>query len=135
MSTSMSPGTAAMDAARVAQQNFFQMSGGYERLTRGLAQIAMEQIALSRRLLEGSLEDFNLLAQARSPEAFMRAEMEVFRRRSERAMGAAQQIGEELREAWTELSGFAQSFNAAVPGVAIPGVAAPAAPQSTKPAA
>lgn len=98
------------EATAAVQQNLVHLTTGYERFVKGLMNVTIQQIELSCNLMEGNVEDFNLLAQARTPEAFVQAELDVMRRRSERALGAAQKIGDELRQTWTEMSEFATSF-------------------------
>lgn len=101
------------EAALLGQQNLVRFSRGYECLMKGLINVAIQQIELSRGLLENGVEDFNLLTQARTPDAFVQAELEVFRRRSERALGAAQKISAELNKTFAEMSEAAQTTQAA----------------------
>ena len=126
--TSENPAAGISEAATTVQQNLVHLTSGYERFVKGLMNVTIQQIELSCNLLEGNVEDFNLLAQARSPEAFVQAELEVIRRCSDRALGAAQKIGDELHQTWREMSEFATSFA----GVAAP--VRPASSQSTRPA-
>ena len=102
------PGAPATDPASLAQQNFERLAFASTRFMKGLANIAATQFELSRELMDGGVSDFNLLAQARTPEALVEAELEVFRRRSERAVGAVKKISDQMSGAWTEACEFAQ---------------------------
>ena len=104
------PAAETSEAAMSVHQNLVHLTNGYERFVKGLMNVTIQQIELSCNLLEGNVEDFNLLAQARTPEAFVQAELDVIRRRSERAFGAAQKIGDELHQTWAEMSELATSF-------------------------
>jgi hypothetical protein len=115
------------EAGKAVQQKLVHFTNSYE-LVRSLMNVTIQQIELSRDWMDGNVEDFNLLAQARSPEAFVQAELEVIRRCSDRALGAAQKIGDELHQTWREMSELATSFA----GVAAP--VRPASSQSTRPA-
>jgi hypothetical protein len=97
------------EAGKAVQQKLVHFTNSYE-LVRSLMNVTIQQIELSRDWMDGNVEDFNLLAQARSPEAFVQAELEVIRRRSDCALGAAQKIGDELHQTWTEMSELATSF-------------------------
>jgi Phasin protein len=108
--TSENPAAETSEAVTTVQQKAVHLTNGYERFVKGLMNVTIQQIELSCHLMEGNIEDFNLLAQAPTPEAFVQAELDVIRRRSERAVGAAQQIGEELHQTWTEMSELATSF-------------------------
>ncbi len=112
------PATFNLEAAKIAQQNFERLAGVSAQYVKGLAGIAAAQFELSRELMDGGVGDFNLLAQARTPEAFVEAELEVFRRRSERAAGAVKKISDQISGAWAEALEFAQ------PGVGEKSVAA-----------
>ena len=80
------PAAETSEAAMNVHQNLVHLTNGYERFVKGLMNVTIQQIELSCNLLEGNVEDFNLLAQARTPEAFVQAELGVIRRRSERAL-------------------------------------------------
>ncbi len=102
-----------LEAATRVQQNFAQFAHAYQRFVKSLMNVAVQQIELSRGIVEGSVEDFDLLAQAHTPEALVQAELEIFRRRSERAIGTAQKTTDELRQTWVEAFEFAQSIGKA----------------------
>jgi hypothetical protein len=92
----------ANEAAAMAQQNLEQLTRASERFMKGVVNAAVQQIELSRGLIQGGMEDLSLLAQARTPETFVQAELDVFRRRSERMIEAMQKVSDELRQTWGE---------------------------------
>lgn len=94
------------EAANFGQENFARLSRGYECLMKGMINVAAQQAELGRGLMQAGMEDFGLLAQAKSPEAFLQAEMEIFRRGSERAFDATRKLGLELNKTLTEASGL-----------------------------
>ena len=69
--TSENPAAGTSEAATTVQQNLVHLTNGYERFVKGLMNVTIQQIELSRDWMDGNVEDFNLLAQARSPEAFV----------------------------------------------------------------
>jgi len=87
------------EAARASQKHFEQ---GYEAMVRGLTKVTMKQLELSRTLMEGAMEDLNMLSQARTPDALVTTEMEVLRRRAERTIGAFRAVADEMGQAWGE---------------------------------
>jgi hypothetical protein len=107
--TSESIGNSIAETALFGQKSLAQLTRSYECWMKGVMNVAMQQIELGRGLLEGSVEDLNLLTQVRTPDAFCQAEFEMLRRRYERAIGVAQKITEELNRTWAEVSEFAQS--------------------------
>lgn len=98
----------AADGAATAQQNYQHLMAASERFMTGVVNAAMKQLELSRGLIQGGLEDFDRLSQARTPETFVQAELEVLRRRSERVMNTMQTVSEELARAWGEALEMAQ---------------------------
>jgi Phasin protein len=90
------------DAVAQGQRTFADFAAGYEKVARGLMNVAMRQLELSRELMEGAIEDLGLLAQARSPDTLLAAEMEVFRRRAERTIGAVRTVTREMGQVWSE---------------------------------
>ena len=76
---------------------------------KGLMSVAVQQIEMtSKGLMAGGMADLELLTDARSPGAFVQAELEIFRRRSERAASAARQIAVELNRTFAETYAFAR---------------------------
>lgn len=69
-----------------------RFSRNYERFVRDMIDITTQQVELTRDMIEAGTEDMALLSQAHTPDALLRAEMEVFRKRSERAFNAAMKI-------------------------------------------
>ncbi|MDB5479965.1 MAG: hypothetical protein JWO83_1018 [Caulobacteraceae bacterium] len=106
--TSESMARSAADGAAMAQQNYQNLVTASERFMTGVVNAAVKQLELSRGLIQGGLEDFDHLSQARTPETFVQAELEVLRRRSERVMNAMQTLTEELTRAWGEALELAQ---------------------------
>jgi hypothetical protein len=74
----------------------------YEKFVKGMMAIAVQQLELTRGLMEGGMEDLNLLAKARTPDAFVEAELAILRRRAERTIGAVHSVAEEMRQIWTD---------------------------------
>ena len=72
--------------------------------------VAVQQIELGKGMMDSGVEDFDLLAQAHTPEALVQAELEIFRRRSERAIVTTQKITDELRQSWVEAFELVQSI-------------------------
>jgi hypothetical protein len=91
----------ADDAATAIQQNIEQISRASEHFMKGVMNAAVRQMELGQSLIEAGMEDFNLVARARTPESLLQAELEVFRRRSERLAAAMQTASEDLRQAWS----------------------------------
>ncbi len=109
MSTAPAPDPAALSAfdPAAAEQSFARLSGASEKLVKTLTNIVSRQFELGREYMEGSVSDFALLSQARTPEALIEAELEVVRRRSERAIAAVNTVTTEMRQAWIEAFDFA----------------------------
>lgn len=110
MSTAPAPETAApsaFDPAAAAEQSFARLSGASEKLVKTLTRIVSRQFELGREYMEGNVADFALLSQAKTPEALVEAEIEVVRRRSERAISAVNTVTTEMRQAWIEAFDFA----------------------------
>lgn len=84
------------------QDNLLHFTRGCETFTKNLFNVAAQQIELTRDLIEGSLADYSLLANARTPEAMLHAEVELFRRGSERAFGAATKITDAMQQVFTD---------------------------------
>ncbi len=106
--TSDSVAQSVVDGAAIAQQNYEHLMTASERFMTGVVSATVRQLELSRGLIQGGLEDFDRLSQARTPETFVQAELEVLRRRSERVMTAMQTVSEELARAWGEALEMAQ---------------------------
>ncbi len=121
--------------AETVHQTMVQFADSYERLVKGLTQMATHQVALTRDLLEGGAADLQLLAQARTPEAFLQAELEAFRRRSARAIEAALTMGDELRQTWTGLSEYAKTVAGGSAAAYATGADAPEASGGVSPTA
>jgi Phasin protein len=102
-----------LDAATRVQQNFSQFTHAYQRFMKSLMNVTVQQIELSRGMMEGSIEDFDLLGRACTPDALIEAEFDVFRRRSQRAIETTQKVTDELRQTWAEALEFAQSIGSA----------------------
>lgn len=96
------------ESVAIAQQNYQHLMAASERFMTGVVSATVKQLELSRGLIQGGLEDFDRLSQARTPETFVQAELEVLRRRSERVMNAIQTVSEELARAWGEALEMAQ---------------------------
>jgi hypothetical protein len=111
--TSDSMARSAADGVAMAQQNYQNLVTASERFMTGAVNAAVKQLELSRGLIQGGLEDFDRLSQARTPETFVQAELEVLRRRSERVMNAMQTLSEEMARAWGEALELAQPPRAA----------------------
>jgi Phasin protein len=107
-----------LEAATRVQQNFAQLAHAYQHFMKGLMNVAAQQIELGKGMMDSGVEDFDLLAQARTPEALVQAELEVFRRRSERAVLTTQKITDELRQTWVEAFELVQSIGKANGGPA-----------------
>ena len=84
------------------QDNLLRFTKGYETLAQGMFNIAVQQVELTRGLIEGGLADYALLADAHTPDALLRAEVELFRRSSERAFEAATKITGAVQQAFTD---------------------------------
>jgi hypothetical protein len=84
--------------------NFTRFSSHYERWMKGMMNVTLHQLEATQDWVRGSLEDFDLLTEARSPGALVQAELEIFRRRSRGASGAARKIADELRRTFVESS-------------------------------
>jgi Phasin protein len=97
------------ETAALNRENFTRMTRGYERVMKGLMNVAVQQIEMTQGLMAGGMADLDLLTEARSPVAFVQAELEIFRRRSERAASAARQIADELNRTFAETYAFAAS--------------------------
>jgi hypothetical protein len=97
------------ETAALNRENFARMTRGYERVMKGLMNVAVQQIEMTQGLMAGGMADLELLTDARSPGAFVQAELEIFRRRSERAASAARQIAVELNRTFAETYAFARS--------------------------
>jgi hypothetical protein len=106
--TSDSMARSAADGVAMAQQNYQKLVTASERFMTGAVNAAVKQLELSRGLIQGGMEDFDRLTQARTPETFVQAELEVLRRRSERVMNAMQVLSEEMARAWGEALELAQ---------------------------
>jgi hypothetical protein len=104
------PAAATSEATATVRRNLAHLASGYERFVNGLTKATIQQVELNCNFMEGYVEDLNLLAQARTPEAFVQAELNVIRRNSERAVEAAQKISDGLHHTWIEMSGLATSF-------------------------
>jgi hypothetical protein len=100
--TTPPPFAGGPEAAAVVQQNLDNLKAASERFMKGVVKATVQQIELSRGLFEGGMEDFSLLAKAHTPETFVQAELDVFRRRSERVIAAMQTLSDELRKTWGE---------------------------------
>lgn len=110
MSTAPAPQTpaqSAFDAAAVAQQSMTRLADASEKLVQTLTNVVSRQFELGREYMEGNVGDFALLSQARTPEALVEAELEVVRRRSERAIAAVNMVTSEMRQAWIDAFDFA----------------------------
>jgi hypothetical protein len=94
-----------------------QFTLGYGRLVNGLMQAMLTQIDIGRGLMEASVEDFTLLAAARTPDALVQAELEVFRRRSACAIDVAQHLTAQLTRTLSDPASASKS-PAEEPGVA-----------------
>lgn len=81
-----------------------QLTQGYETLMKGMMNVVLRQIELTSGLLEGGMDDLNLLTQAKSPDTFIQAELEVLRRQSERMITAAQKFSQEVNQTWSQAS-------------------------------
>jgi hypothetical protein len=90
------------ETAALNRENFARMTRGYERVMKGLMNVAVQQIEMTQGLIAGGMADLDLLTETRSPVAFVQAEVEIFRRRSERAASAARQIADELNRTFAE---------------------------------
>jgi hypothetical protein len=101
------PGQPGFDPTAVAEQSFARLSNASEKLVKTLTNIVSRQFELGREYMEGNVGDFTLLSQARTPEALIEAELEVVRRRSERAIAAVNTVTTEMRQAWIETFDFA----------------------------
>jgi hypothetical protein len=113
--------------------NFMRLTGHYERWMQGLMSVAMHQLEATQGWMRGNLEDFDRLAEARSPGALVQAEIEIFRRRSQEAAGAARKIADEFHRTFAEGSAFvveaaAGDAKAPAPAAATPDTAADVQP-------
>lgn len=104
MSTSVTSENSSSQPAGAAIPGISQITRGYESLMKGLMSVVMRQIELSSGLLEGGLEDLDLLTKAHTPDEFIKAELEVLRRQSERAIAAAQKLSAEVNRTWSDAS-------------------------------
>ena len=86
----------ASEPRRLAQRGFQRVAESYEHLFKGLMSIVAQRLELGRGLAAAAIEDFNLLAGIRTPDAFVQAELELLRRRSERAFNTIQTTADEL---------------------------------------
>jgi hypothetical protein len=102
-----------LEATTRVRRNFAQLTHASQHFMKGLMNVAVQQIELGKGMMDSGVEDFDLLAQARTPEAVVQAELEVFRRRSERAIVTAQKITDELRQSWVEAFELVQSIGRA----------------------
>lgn len=92
------------EVAAFGQENFTRLTRGYECLMKGMINVAAQQAEFGRGMMQAGMEDFGLLTQAKSPEAFFQAEMEIIRRGSERAFDATRKLGTELNKTFAESS-------------------------------
>jgi hypothetical protein len=99
------------DSFVTALPGLSQLTRGYESLMKGMMSVVLKQMELGGDLLEGSMADLSLLTQAQSPDKFIEAELEVFRRQSERAIAAAQKFSEEVNRSWSEASESLKTVN------------------------
>jgi len=99
-----SPVDRLLETARSGQETLNRITRGYETWMMGMMHLAMRQIELGQGILEGSMEDLSLLTAARTPDAFVQAELEVLRRGSGRTLGLAQKISSELNRTWSTIT-------------------------------
>ncbi len=109
MSTSTNSETAADRAT--ALPGISQLTRGYQSLMKGMINVVLRQIELSSSLMEGSMDDLNLLIHAQTPDKFIQAEMEVLRRQAERSITAAQKFSEEVNRTWSAASENLKTIN------------------------
>jgi hypothetical protein len=109
MQKDQTPPAGAAEPAAMAQANLQQLTEASERFMKGVVDASVRQIELSRSLIEGGLEDFQLLALARTPEALVHAEFDVLRRRSERMISAMQKASDDLTQTWSKAIEMTQS--------------------------
>jgi hypothetical protein len=112
MSTNLTPASfidRMSETAALNRENFTRITRGYERVMKGLMNVAVQQIEMTQGLMAGGMADLDLLTEARTPVAFVQAELEIFRRRSERAASAARQITDELNRTFAETYAWAAS--------------------------
>lgn len=121
-----SPTATAFDPVAAAEQSFTRLSSASEKLVKTLTTIMSRQFELGREYMEGNVGDFALLSQARTPEALIEAELEVVRRRSERAISAVNTVTTEMRQAWIEAFDFALPKGKSHAAAKVAGAAKPA---------
>lgn len=91
-----------LGATIIGPQNLTRLVHGFELFMEGLMNVTIHQIEVSQSLVTGGLADLDLLARARSPTAFVEAEIEIMRRRSERFTKAVRMIVEDVNRSWVE---------------------------------
>lgn len=74
-----------------------------ERFIEGMTTLVAQQMELGRLMMEGGVEDFRLLAQATTPETFIKAEFEVLNRRQERAAAAVRKFNDGFHKAFSDV--------------------------------
>jgi hypothetical protein len=94
------PAAPAVDVAAMSQQGLAQFARTSELMMTGFMSASLRQLEFGQQLMRGNLEDFQQLAQARTPEAFVEVEFDVLRRRSERMAAMVQQLSEDLGQVW-----------------------------------
>lgn len=104
-----------LGAMALGGRRMLQVARAGERLCLGLSELALDQLAAAGRLVEAGVDDFNTLAAARSPGALLHAEMDVLRRRSDRAVALMEQFDREWRMVWGEAVDVIQSFGTPLP--------------------
>lgn len=106
MSTNANSEPAAQTAKELSTLipvNVEHLTTASERFMEGMTSLMSEQMELGRLMMEGGVEDFRLLAQATTPENFIKAELEVMNRRQGRAAVAMQRFTDRFTKAFSEV--------------------------------
>lgn len=80
------------------QQPLVNLAYGYQRAVNGMMNMAIHQMEIGRDLIGGAFEDLDLLVQAQTPDAMAKAEIDIFQRRSKRALAVWQRMTEQMRQ-------------------------------------
>lgn len=69
--------------------NLQLFSEGFQNLSKCWVDIMAQQVELTSKMIRGAVADTALLTEARSPDALWRAEVEIYRRGTERMLEAS----------------------------------------------